>query len=94
MKVRELIRVRITGSRPRRGMPVQSAARQRGSSVLSSNSGLGAINKGTPVHAHLSHPYQPHPANRDVRTGLGGAIAPSLHVERGLPTPPSDGRSV
>eukprot|EP00955_Chlamydomonas_euryale_P068797 360234-Chlamydomonas_euryale.AAC.1 len=42
--------VRVTGSRPTKGMPVLSAARQRGS-----NSGLGAATKGTPLCAVLSH---------------------------------------
>eukprot|EP00955_Chlamydomonas_euryale_P083417 363859-Chlamydomonas_euryale.AAC.3 len=40
-----------TGSGPTKGMPVLSAARQRGSS-----SGLGAVTKGTPLRTALSHP--------------------------------------
>eukprot|EP00955_Chlamydomonas_euryale_P029749 313426-Chlamydomonas_euryale.AAC.1 len=66
-------------------MPMLSAARQR-----ESISGLVAVTEGTPLHApgppHTSPtpaPYQPHPANRDVSTGLRVAKSLPCHVEQG-----------
>eukprot|EP00955_Chlamydomonas_euryale_P108095 365817-Chlamydomonas_euryale.AAC.29 len=76
------VRARVTGSGPIRGMYVLSAARQRGSS-----SGLSAVTTATPLQSSAIR-YQPHPANRDMRTGRRAAKALSRHAERSLPTTP------
>eukprot|EP00955_Chlamydomonas_euryale_P010015 107421-Chlamydomonas_euryale.AAC.12 len=57
-------------------MPVLGAVRRRGS-----NSGLGAVTKGTPLRAVLSHPCYPHPANQDVSAGRRAATALSSHMD-------------
>eukprot|EP00955_Chlamydomonas_euryale_P058624 357141-Chlamydomonas_euryale.AAC.6 len=49
VRFRVRVRVRVTGNGPTEGMPVSSAARQRGSS-----SGLGTVTKGTPLRMVLS----------------------------------------
>eukprot|EP00955_Chlamydomonas_euryale_P081805 363628-Chlamydomonas_euryale.AAC.7 len=59
-------RVRVTGSRPTKGMPVLSAVRQSGSS-----SAKGTVTKGTPLRTVLSHPTptpprQPGRENQDM----------------------------
>eukprot|EP00955_Chlamydomonas_euryale_P093180 364768-Chlamydomonas_euryale.AAC.4 len=55
VRMSQRVRARVTGSRSK-GMPVLSAARQRGSSSASRQ---GAVTKGTPLRTVLSHPISP-----------------------------------
>eukprot|EP00955_Chlamydomonas_euryale_P100927 365313-Chlamydomonas_euryale.AAC.28 len=69
---------------PGKGMLVLSMVRQRGS-----NSGLGAVTKGTPLRAVLSHPIPAlaHQPGRENRAQSCKAL--SRHLVCGLPTTPT-----